>query len=141
MTKLERTYFWFVVILITISRIPFLFYGYGSEEDAWALPLVAERIALSGNYEVSRLPGHPFQEIVFSLIWNSSSILFNLLTVLISTSGIACFMLFLRNLNFKHWLITGIAIAVTPIIYINSTNDMDYMWALGFILIASVVEL
>jgi len=136
MSKQERTLFWFVIILIALSRIPFLFYGYGSEEDAWALPLVAERIATTGNYEVSRLPGHPFQEIAYSLIWNSGSVYYNLITLIISTSGIACFMLFLKKLNLQTWLWVGIGIAATPIFYINSTNDLDYTWALGFILIS-----
>ena len=136
MTKQERTYFWFVVILIALSRVPFLFYGFGSEEDAWALPLVAERIAKTGVYEVSRLPGHPFQELVYTLIWNSSSIVYNFITLFISTIGIACFILMLKKFNIKNWLWAGIGVAITPIIYINSTNDMDYMWAMGFILIA-----
>lgn len=75
-------------LLIALARIPFLFFGYGSEEDAWALPLVAERIAKGGVYEVSRLPGHPFQELVYTLIWNASPVVYNLLTLIVSSFGI-----------------------------------------------------
>lgn len=60
-------------LVILITRIPFLFDGFGSEEDAWALPMVAQRIAETGIYEVSRLPGHPVQEITYSLMADAGS--------------------------------------------------------------------
>lgn len=126
----------FLLILVLISRIPFLFAGYGSEEDAWALPLVAERIAETGQYEVSRFPGHPVQEIIYSTCWQGGYLLFNTLTLLLSTAGIIAFTLTLKNFNIPNYLAGGFALAFTPILYINSTNDMDYAWALGIILIA-----
>lgn len=135
--KLNQTQqFYLAIVLIALSRLPFLFFGYGSEEDAWALPLVAERIATSGVYEVSRLPGHPLQELIFTLVWNKGSIVFNLITVIISTIGIAFFMLILQKVKSPNWLWAGIALAATPIIYINSTNNMDYTWAMSFGLIS-----
>lgn len=130
----ERQLWWIAVILIALSRLPFIFFGYGSEEDAWALPLVTERIANTLHYEVSRLPGHPLQELIYSLVWDKGSAVYNLLTVVISTAGIGIFMLTLMHLRNKNWLIAGIALAATPIVYINSTNDMDYMWAMSFML-------
>jgi len=123
-------------LLILCTRIPFLFDGYGSEEDAWAIPLVVERIATSGIYEASRLPGHPVQELIYSAVWNSGSIFFNLLTALISTLGILAFTLLLKNLNIKNAYWCGLALAFTPIVYINSSNAMDYTWAMAFILIS-----
>lgn len=71
-------------------------------------------------------------------MWNASSVAYNFFTLFISTTGIACFMLMLKKFNLKNWMWAGIGIAITPIIYINSTNDMDYMWALGFTLIVAV---
>ena len=132
----ERQLWWIAVILIAFSRLPFIFYGYGSEEDAWALPLVTERIASTHQYEVSRLPGHPFQELAYTLIWNKGPVVYNLLTLLISTAGIGTFMLTLIHLQNKNWLFAGIALAATPIVFINSTNDMDYMWAMSFMLMS-----
>jgi hypothetical protein len=136
MSKKESIFFCLILFIILLSRVPFIFDGYGSEEDAWALPMVAERIATSGQYEVSRLPGHPFQEIVYSLFYQSNAVVFNLITVLVSTLGIAYFMMACFQLKIKNWDLAGIALAFTPIIYINSINDMDYMWAMAFILMA-----
>jgi hypothetical protein len=122
-------------LLIALTRLPFLFFGYGSEEDAWALPLVAERIANSGIYEVSRLPGHPFQEIVYTLIWNAGPVAYNLLTLIVSSFGIYFFIKILQHLQIKWWW-AAVSLAFTPIFYINCTNNMDYVWACSFIIIS-----
>jgi hypothetical protein len=98
--------------------------------------LVTERIANTHHYEVSRLPGHPFQELAYTLIWNQGPVIYNLLTLIISTAGIGAFMLTLMHIRNKNWLFAGIALAATPIVFINSTNDMDYMWAISFMMIS-----
>jgi hypothetical protein len=122
-------------LLIALTRLPFLFFGYGSEEDAWALPLVAERIASSGVYEVSRLPGHPFQEIIYSIIWNAGPVIYNLCTLVVSSLGIYFFIRILQFLKLE-WKWATLCLAFTPIFYINCTNNMDYVWACSFIIIS-----
>lgn len=123
-------------LLIFLSRLPFLSDGFGSEEDAWALRLVAENIASTGIYEVSRLPGHPLQELLFASIWNAGSFVWNLITAFISTVGIYFFMKSLSRLQIPGAVISGFILAAVPIVYINSTNSMDYTWAMSFTLIA-----
>ncbi len=123
---------------IFLTRLPFLFAGYGSEEDAWGLILVARNINLSGIYEVSRFPGHPLQEYMLSLLWELPAWFLNLLTALVSTAGVYFFMLTMRRLAFPlHAVITGgIALAFTPVFYMHSTNIMDYTWTLSLVLAA-----
>ncbi len=123
-----------VAIIILLSRLPFIFTGFGSEEDAWGLALTAEQIDISGKYEVSRLPGHPFQEILYSYIYQHGFLLMNLLTVLISTGGFICFYLLLANHKVANPFYATMALAFVPVIYINSTNVMDYTWAMSAIL-------
>jgi len=123
-----------VSLLILCSRIPFLFSGYGSEEDAYGLILTARNISQSGVYEVSRMPGHPVQEYLLSCIWNFPAWLLNLFTALVSTSGIALFMLALKKLQVKSILASGIALAFVPAVYINSSNIMDYTWAMSLLM-------
>ncbi|MFN5345750.1 MAG: glycosyltransferase family 39 protein [Bacteroidota bacterium] len=122
-------------LLIALTRIPFLFFGYGSEEDAWALPLVAERIATNNVYEVSRLPGHPFQELIYTLIWNAGPVVYNLCTLLVSSFGLYFFIRILQHLKLE-WKWATLSLAFTPIFYINCTNNMDYVWACSFIIIS-----
>lgn len=63
-------------------------------------------------------------------------VMYNLVTVLLSTLGLLAFALMLRNFGHPQPLLTTLAVAFTPIIWINSTNDLDYTWAMGFILAA-----
>ncbi|MBK9402626.1 MAG: hypothetical protein IPN36_17830 [Bacteroidetes bacterium] len=134
MNKGEYRNLFFFSLAVICSRIPFVFNGYGSEEDAWALALVAERIGTTGIYEVSRLPGHPLQELIYAAIYAYGAVFFNLLTVMISTLGILSFVAMLQQFEIKNAYWSGGALAFTPIIYINSTNAMDYSWAMAFIL-------
>ncbi len=127
-----------LVACTLLSRIPFLFDGYGSEEDAWALALVAERIATTGHYEVSRLPGHPVQEIVFALLSSWGSFMFNLTTALISTVGVWAFYRIVRIMNRPIAFWSGIALAATPIVFIHSTNSMDYTWGMSLLICATL---
>jgi len=128
---------WILTFIVFFSRLPCLFLGYGSEEDAWGLILIAKNIAETGVYEVSRMPGHPLQELLLSLIWHWPSWIINLITAIVSTIGVFFFMKIVREWSPFNYLFAGIILAFTPIFYINSVNVMDYTWALTF----SVVSL
>ena len=123
-------------LFIFLTRVPFLFDGFGSEEDAWALHLVAERIGTTGIYEVSRLPGHPVQELIYASSWKMGPQYYNLLTAIISTMGIVAFAAMLIQLKIKNAFWCATALAFTPIVFINSSNAMDYTWAMSFILLS-----
>jgi hypothetical protein len=122
--------FFTVAVLIFLSRLSFVFLGYGAEEDAWGLVITAENIAATGIYEVSRLPGHPLQEIIYSLIYRNGFVMMNLLTVLISSIGFYVFMLILRFFKVSSPVTAAVTLAFIPVVYINSQNVMDYTWAL-----------
>jgi hypothetical protein len=124
----------FLSFIVFISRIPFLWAGYGSEEDSWLLPLTAKNIALSGAYEMSRAPGHPIQELIYSLMWNAGPVAYNLLSALASVVAVVFFALALKNLNFKPYLFASFAFAFTPVVFISSTYTIDYMLAMAFVM-------
>jgi hypothetical protein len=124
-----------VAAVVFISRISFLDAGYGCDADAWRVVNTAKHIARSGEYSVSRYPGYPVQELICSLLWrNETPLPINGATALLSALGIAFFTLTLKHLNFRDYIPAGLALAFTPVVFINSTNAMDYMWALSFIL-------
>jgi hypothetical protein len=70
MNFFDRKYLPFITLflIVLLSRIPFLYAGYGIEEDSWGIALAAFHTHLSGIYEPSRLPGHPVQELVYSAL-------------------------------------------------------------------------
>ena len=118
-----------------LSRVPFLFSGYGLDADAWEVALTANHISETGIYEVSRFPGFPVHEFICSL-FSGSYVTLNLLTTIISTVGFLFFVFTLKALRFKSVLLAGFALAAVPVVYIHSTTTIDYTWALAFILIS-----
>lgn len=131
----ESTQIIFFVTVVLLSRMPFLFSGYGVDADAWEVALTAKHISQTGIYEVSRFPGYPMHELVCSL-FSGSYVTLNLLTTIISTIGFLFFVFTLKALRFKSVLLAGFALAAVPIVYIHSTTTIDYTWALAFILIS-----
>lgn len=117
-----------------LLRVPFLGVGYGNDPDAWGLAVAARHIATTGDYIASRLPGYPVQEWACSLLYRGGPIAFNAVTALLSVVAVGFFMCSVKRLGSRHHLWAGLALAMAPVIFVNSTNSMDYVWALAFIL-------
>jgi hypothetical protein len=122
--------------VILLSRVPFLFSGYGLDADSWEVALTAKNISSSGVYEVSRFPGFPVHEFLCSLFYTGSYVSLNLLSTIIGTVGLIFFVSTLKALRFKSVFLAAFALASVKTIYVNSTVTVDYTWALAFILIA-----
>jgi hypothetical protein len=134
--KTDSFKLWLFAFAIFLSRLPFLSQGYGLDGDSWSVAIIARNIAQTGNYEVSRFPGYPVQEWMSSLFYNGYAWRLNLLTALLSTIGILFFALTLKTWKFKNVFLASAALAFVPIIYINSTTTIDYVWALSFLLVS-----
>jgi hypothetical protein len=134
----QKKYLPFITLflIVLISRIPFLSAGYGVEEDSWGIALAAFHTKLSGIYEPSRLPGHPVQELIYSVLWGAGPVVFNGLCALFSAIGVVVFALILKQLNFKHFFIASLAFAFVPVYFISSTYTIDFVWTETFVLIA-----
>jgi hypothetical protein len=122
--------------LVFATRVPFLAAGYGWDLDAWRLANTASAIAATGAYEASRLPGHPVQEYLCALLSRGGPLALNGATALLSAAGAALFALSWGRLGGRHAALAAIAFALTPGIFLNSTNSMDYVWAIAFLLAA-----
>lgn len=119
---------------IFLSRVPFMLQDYGRDLDAWGFIFAAQQMARTGVHVVSRRPGYPVPEMAYSLVWELPPVVPNALTALMSAVAAGFFMLLLQRLGCRAWLAGGIALAALPVIMINSTTTMDYVWALGFLL-------
>jgi hypothetical protein len=123
-----------LALLVLCSRLPFLDGGYGVEEDSWGIAVAAYHTHLYGVMEASRLPGHPVNEFVYSLFWGYGSWLLNFFSALCSVISFILFYLTAKKLNVKHYAWASLALVFTPVVYINSTCTIDYLWALMFAL-------
>lgn len=124
------------LLLVFFSRLPFLWSGFGAEEDSWLLALTAKNIALSGKYEMSRAPAHPLQELIYSLLYRNGLSAFstNILSAIGSVIATAFFSLALKTMGFRNYLFAGLAFAFVPVVYVSSTYTIDYMLAMAFIM-------
>ena len=131
--SLKYGLFFFVVLL---SRIPFLFSGYGLDGDSWAVALAAKQWSNTGVYEASRFPGYPVHEWLARLFISDSYFTLNLLTAVVSSLGVMFFVMALRELKFRSSFLAGFALACVPVVYIQSTTVIDYCLAMAFQLMA-----
>lgn len=128
------------ILLFAIAfamRLPFLFYGYGVEEDSWGHVLNAALMTETGLYEISRLPGHPLFEALLLILWKvHSPFLFNLPAAIAGAISVAVFyrIAIYQNIKLAFWW--SLAFSMVPVVYISSTYTIDYSIALLFILLA-----
>ncbi|OIO58922.1 MAG: hypothetical protein AUJ47_10915 [Candidatus Marinimicrobia bacterium CG1_02_48_14] len=133
----SRILFIATLLLILTTRLPFLSIDLGLDTDAYGVVIVSDLIRTTGVYMASRIPGFPLTEYLYSLVTLSKNpFLYNFLTALISLIGIATYGLIVKHLIGRDVLVSMLAFALIPAIFINSTNAMDYLWGLTFILIA-----
>ena len=124
-----------IFIAAILTRLPWLSPGYGMDPDAWRVITSARHIAQTGEYVFSRPPGFPVHEYLIALTPAKTSPLYsNGITALFSSVASLFFALILRYFRIKHYLLLTLAFALTPVVYVNSVNTMDYMLALAFIL-------
>lgn len=124
------------LVLVAISRLPFLGDGYGTDPDAGRVAITARLLAETGKYQASRLPGYPVQEFTCALAWRGGPTALNSLTAFLGVLAVLFLILTLRRLGIKLAILAGLALASVPIIAVSSTCTMDYVWALAFISMA-----
>lgn len=123
-----------IAAVALIFRAPFLTHGYGTDPDAWRVSEAARQMASTHVYTPSRLPGNPVQEIVSALIRGGGPLALNGATAVMSAVAAGFFTLSLGRLGRREAVVAGLALAFTPVVYVNSVSSMDYLWALGFIM-------
>jgi hypothetical protein len=135
--QLPRPLAWFLLAAgVLATRLPFLGPGFGTDPDAWRVAEAARFIHRTGTYGGSRLPGHPVQEVVSSWLWPGGALALNLATALFSLLAVLCFVALCRQLRTPYPALSGLALAATPVVYIHSTDALDYVWALGLLLLS-----
>ncbi|CAG1004187.1 hypothetical protein METP1_03134 [Methanosarcinales archaeon] len=132
----KSPYIYILSLVFILSRLPLLNLGFGTEGDAWAIANSAFDLSYSHIYHTSRFPGYPVPEYFNSLIIDHGWLATNGLTMLLSLTSVLFFANILKNLNIENKGLLVVTYAFLPILWINSTNTMDYMWALTFIIIA-----
>ncbi len=117
--------FLFTVFYFLI-HIPFIFNGYGVEEDSWGLVVNVFDMKNSGGYVASRLPGHPVHEYLLYYFFPPSPIVYNLISCISACIAVIFCALFFKNINVTKPLLAAIALAFCPVFFISGTYTIDY---------------
>jgi len=123
---------------VFVSRLPFLGPGYGLDADAWRIALAGRLIASTGRYTVSRFPGYPLPEAVATLLSGAPAILPCAITALLSALAASFLALLARRsgASLADAATIAAAFALSPVVFVQSTGGMDYLWAVAFLLAA-----
>lgn len=133
---MNRRAFLLLLLLVLLSRLPFLFAGYGSDADAWRVAATAYRLQEEGVYRVSRMPGYPLHEFLAAPFVLAGG------APLANATSLAAMLLLLaawRRLTrtaARHPALLLVCLAFTPVLWKNSTTTMDYLWSLLFIILS-----
>jgi hypothetical protein len=129
-------HFAILVAAVIASRLPFIWFGYGSDADAWRVARSARQLWNSGEYEPSRLPGYPLHEFLTTpLVAAGGAPLTN------ASSLAACILLLvvwkqLTEREATHPSLLIISLAFAPFVWKSSSTTMDYIWSLLAIVLA-----
>lgn len=125
-----------LALAVLLSRLPFLFDGYGHEEDSYGLVVNAWEMHSYGHYVASRFPGHPLQEYIYLLIWDQPAWLWNLLSALLSVTAVLAFHHAIKGIGLKYAMEASLLFAFTPMFFIAGTYTIDYAWSLAFVMLS-----
>jgi hypothetical protein len=118
-----------------LLTLPSLLVGYGMDEDAWAGARAAVRLATTGVYHPSRLPGNPLFEYLLALLIPLGGHLASNLFVLASYGLLVAAFARLARDRREPVLLTAL-FALTPIVLVNASSTMDYLPGIALMLLA-----
>ncbi len=135
-SSLSRTRWMLLILLVALSRLPFLFAGYGSDADAWLVAYSGSQFWNTGIYEVSRFPGYPLHEIIMApFVVFGGAPLGNTITLFVAFALLFSWkQLAERQMRFPALSILCLAFA--PLLWKNSATMMDYVWGLLAMILA-----
>lgn len=123
-----------IFLLIVASRLPLIGGGFGSDNDSWRNAAGAMHMREAGRYIATRVPGFPvFEGLLVLLVphgWKAT----NLLTAFAGSIAAICFLMIARRLRIRGALWITVAFAFSSILWVHTTQTMDYAVGLAFLL-------
>ena len=134
-----RVHKWFLAglgVLYLATRLPFLFLGYGVRSDAWGAARAARALLESGTYEVGRYPGYVLHELLNVPLVLMGSWATIAASALVYALALVAVIYILQVNQHKHPRILLVLFVFFPLFWLNSVENLDYVWNLAAHLIA-----
>ncbi len=114
---------------------PWLWLGYGADDDAYRIIRTGRVLLEEGRYAGSRNPGYLVPELG-STVLNAlgGSVLSNAGTLVLALVALGAFLSIAERLVVPHRFLLAAGLALHPVFWSNATASMDHVWALGFLL-------
>jgi len=127
------------IFVYGLFHVPFIIAGFG-EPDAWRNGSVALNWGVGKGYLPARFPGFPVVELsygVLACIFPAEKLWLytNSLTLLLSLIGIYVFYKILIYHNISNPITISLLLFFTPILFVNASSSMDYLWTICFVLL------
>ena len=125
---------WALVLLVAVTRLPFIRLGYGYRPDAWHVAEAGRHWRVYGQYIFSRPPGYPLIEGLVALTPPGAWWITNLITV---AAGALIVVLFYRLSRYgllqrPFWF--ALLLLATPVFWTTSSETIDFVYSLLCIL-------
>jgi hypothetical protein len=130
-----------LAVVYALSRLPWIGIGYGADPDAARVAISAHYFWDTGVYYPSRLPGYPLYELTATLLYPLGHIVTNAATLVVSFLGVLLFAAVIKRLRVEPKGLLTLSYAFAPMIWINSSITLDYLWGVTFILAAYLMVL
>ena len=121
-------------LALLATRWPLLVHGYGSDQDAWRYVVSALHTRVSGQYQPSRVPGFPAFELPLALIVPLGPFATNLVAAIAGIVAAWLFWQIARRLQHPRPGLLALGFALSPAIWLQATQTMDYAQATAFLL-------
>lgn len=114
---------------------PWLFLGYGADDDAYRIVRTGRVLLEEGQYIGSRNPGYLVPELgTMGLNALGGSVLSNLGTLGMALLALGAFIAITERLRLPHTLLLTAGLALHPVFWTNAAATIDHAWSLGFLL-------
>jgi hypothetical protein len=124
------------MLFVAVMYVPLLFLGYGTDSDTYEVLEAIKKFLNTISYTPSRNPGylvHEASTLVLSRL--GGSVLSNAGTLCMSMFAVSGFRQICEHFRVPHVPSLTLLLIVHPVFWKNSTYTIDYLWALGFILV------
>lgn len=125
-----------LAIVYLLTRLPWIGAGYGADPDAARVAISADWFWRTGEFYPSRLPGYPLYELIASALFPFGPVVLNLATLAVSFAGVLLFAAIVKRLRVEPKGVLTLTFAFAPMIWINSSVTLDYLWGVSFLLAA-----
>lgn len=129
------------LVVVVGGYVPLLVLGPGTDLDVGGV-YRAGRSILDGDYQVSRLPGAPVFEAATAVLHTiGGTFLVNLgslVMAVVTALGVARL---LQREGRPHAGWYGLVVLVNPFVWVAGTSMVDFLWALGFLLVGLNLQL